>query len=77
MVAIDLLLQVRHNRTLLHIAVTLRRAVDHISQRAETSRACQGSRSGLGAEGNGGCGAGGEELDCFVSESHNDGFFEM
>ena len=77
MVAINLLLQIRHNRALLHIAIALRRAVDHVSQRAETSGACQGSGSGLGAERNGGCGAGGEELDCFVSESHNDGFFEM
>ena len=56
MVAINLLLQIRHNRALLHIAIALRRAVDHISQRAETGGACQGSR--LGAERNGGCGAG-------------------
>lgn len=54
--AVDLLLQVRHDRALLHIAIALRRAVDHISQRAETGGACQGSR--LGAERNGGCGAG-------------------
>lgn len=70
MIAIDLLFQIRHDRTLLHIAIALRRAVDHISQRAETSGACQGSRSGLGAERNGGCGAGGEELDDIVSDVH-------
>ena len=52
--AIDLLLQVRHNRALLDFAIALRRAVDHLSQRAETSGACQ--RSGLGAERHGSCG---------------------
>ena len=61
MVAVNLLFQIRDNRALLHITIALRRAVDHLPQRAETSGARQGSR--LWAERNGGCGAGGEELD--------------
>ena len=65
-VAIDLLLQIRNDRALLHVTVALGCAVDHLPQRAETGRACQ--RCGLGAERHGSCGAGREELRRMVSD---------
>jgi hypothetical protein len=59
--AIDHLLQIRHNRALPHITIALRRAVDHLPQRAEPIRASRQAQR-LGAERNGSRRAGGEEL---------------